>query len=225
MRRIVCLVMMLSVLLLALPSCDKKETNREVDEAVVIAAAADLIPKSDRINRIFWGTGIPILETEDAETVGKYTEADPAFLEENGFSNIEELKEMTSLVYDSVFCKTIFETKLGENDTAEDDKITYVRYYQTKKTSGGTTVYGPIMVHTMAVVYFDKPVVYHTDTLALCEVRGEIVYLTLDVTVLDDADQPVIQELVVALIEESDGWRLVNPTYDKYIEPKDEAVA
>lgn len=221
MRRILTLVLVLITGTLALTSCTPASSDRTYDERAVIAATAELVEKSALINQIFWGTGIPVSEDENAQKIGKYTEADPAFLKQNGIQSIEQLKEMTSLVYDSVFCKTIFTTKLGENDSNDDGKLTIVRYYQKKETVNGTVqATGPIMVQTDAVVYFEKPVVYHTDTLEIKQVKGEIIYLTLDVTVMDDADNPVVQQLTVAVIEESEGWRLINPTYDKYISPK-----
>lgn len=224
MRRILTLVLVLITVTLALTSCTPASSDRTYDERAVIAATAELVEKSALINQIFWGTGIPVSEDENAQKIGKYTEADPAFLKQNGIQSIEQLKEMTSLVYDSVFCKTIFTTKLGENDSNDDGELTIVRYYQKKETVNGTVqATGPIMVQTDAVVYFEKPVVYHTDTLEIKQVKGEIIYLTLDVTVMDDADNPVVQQLTVAVIEESAGWRLINPTYDKYISPKKDA--
>lgn len=224
MRRIFTLVLVLITVTLGLTSCTPASSDRTYDERAVIAATAELVEKSALINQIFWGTGIPVSEDENAQKIGKYTEADPAFLKQNGIQSIEQLKEMTSLVYDSVFCKTIFTTKLGENDSNDDGELTIVRYYQKKETVNGTVqATGPIMVQTDAVVYFEKPVVYHTDTLEIKQVKGEIIYLTLDVTVMDDADNPVVQQLTVAVIEESAGWRLINPTYDKYISPKKDA--
>lgn len=224
MRRILTLVLVLITVTLALTSCTPASSDRTYDERAVIAATAELVEKSALINQIFWGTGIPVSEDENAQKIGKYTEADPAFLKQNEIQSIEQLKEMTSLVYDSVFCKTIFTTKLGENDSNDDGELTIVRYYQKKETVNGTVqATGPIMVQTDAVVYFEKPVVYHTDTLEIKQVKGEIIYLTLDVTVMDDADNPVVQQLTVAVIEESAGWRLINPTYDKYISPMKDA--
>ncbi len=218
MKRVAVLALLWCTALLVLSSCTPKNQNRTYDEQTVITETAELIQKSDLINRIFWGTGIPVSEAEDALKKGKYTEADPVFLEQNGITSIEKLKEMTSLVYDSVFCKTIFETKLSAVSDEEIGVVSYVRYYQeSEKVADALMSAGPIMVHTESIVYFEKPVVYHTDTLTIKEVKGDIIYLTLDVTVLDDLDRPVIKQLTVAVIEESAGWRLINPTYDKYV--------
>ena len=220
MRRVIALALLVCTVLLLVPSCKKKDANRTYDEQTVIRETAELISKSDLINRIYWGVGIPICDAENAYNKGKYVEADPAFLEEYGIDSIEKLKEMTSEVYDSVFCETIFQTKLSAVSDSDGSVVSYVRYYQEKsKDADGREVLGPILVHTEATVYFEKPVVYHTETLAVREVKGDIIYLTLDVTVLDDNNAPVVQSLTVAVIEESVGWRLVNPTYDCYVAP------
>ena len=211
MRRIVALLLLLSTVLSFVTACRDADSNRSYDEQAVLSATADLVQKSDLINRIFWGTGIPVSDAEGAKKTGKYVEADAAFLSENGFLTIEDLKKMTTKVYDSEFCQLIFDTKLSAVSDDSVGVVSSVRYYQE---TGDV-----IMVDTQAVVYFEKPVVYHTDTLAVKEVKGEIIYLTLDVTVLDESDAPVIQQLTVAIIEEDDGFRLVNPTYDKYIAP------
>lgn len=207
---LLCLVMLLSGLLLT--SCKEEEKDRTYDSEVVLREASLLVEKSKLINFIFWGDGIPTLEGDDAEVIGKYTEADSTFLKQNGIKSIDKLKEMTSEVYDKAFCDTIFETKLAALQDVDGNMINLVRYYQkTSKNEKGEEIQGPIMVHTEALAICESNPTYHIDTLTIVGVSGQIVHLTIDVSYGTDSSERIT--IPVDLIEEESGWRLVSPTY------------
>ena len=88
MKKILSLILA-ALLLLSLLSCGK-DKNRSYDEAEVKAAAQELIKKSERLNKIFWGEGIPYVE--EYGYTGYYP-ADPIYLMENGFLTVDDLKE------------------------------------------------------------------------------------------------------------------------------------
>ena len=207
---LLCLVMLLSGMFL--PSCKEEKKDREYDAEVVLREAALLVERSKLINFIFWGDGIPVREGEEAEKLGTYTEADGSFLEQHGIDSVDKLKKMTSEVYDKAFCNTIFETKLAALQDSDGNRISLVRYYQkTSKDESGDEIQGPIMVHTQSESICEADPVYHTDTLVITGVSGQIVHLTVEVSYGTDSTERIT--VPVDLIEEENGWRLVSPTY------------
>lgn len=215
MRRIVSFLLVLVMLLsgVCLTSCTEEPIkDREYDPELVLEAAAELVAKSWNINWFFWGTGIPASEAEDAVKIGSYVEAEENFTEQLALKTIEDLKKMTSEVYDKAFCEVIFQTKLAAIQESDGNIVSLVRYYQsTTKDENGNEIKGPIMVHTDAEVYFDENPVYHYDTLSILGVEGEVVHLMIEASFEDAPSERIT--VPVDLIEEENGWRLVNPTY------------
>lgn len=215
MRRTLSLLLSLALILSGscLISCkEERIPDREYDPALVLEVAAELVAKSWDINLFFWGTGIPVSEEENAVKIGKYTEADKNFTEQMDLKTIDDLKKMTSEVYDKAFCEVIFSTKLASLKDTDGNMVSLVRYYQNISTDeDGNEVKGPIMVHTEAEVYFDETPIYHYDSLSILGVEGEIVHLLIDASFASSPDERIT--VPVDLIEEEDGWRLVSPTY------------
>ena len=89
MKKIISLVLAV-VFLLLLASCGA-EKNRSYDEAEVKTAAEELIRKTERLNEIFWGKGIPYVE--EYGYTGYYP-ADPIYLVEHGFLTVDDLKKI-----------------------------------------------------------------------------------------------------------------------------------
>ena len=103
--------------------------------------------KSWDINLFFWGTGIPVSEEENAVKTGKYTEADENFTEQINLRTIDDLKKMTSEVYDKAFCEVIFSTKLASLKDTDGNMVSLVRFYQNISTDeGGWRLVSPTYV-------------------------------------------------------------------------------
>ena len=58
---------------------------------------------------------------------------------------------------------------------------------------------------------------YLIDTLKIKEVKGEKIYLTVDVLVYGEVNQSQTRTLTFSVLEEESGWRLSTPTYMAYI--------
>lgn len=205
---ILCLTVLM---LLSLISCNK-DTDREYDEGEVKAAAQALIEASKLLNDIYYGEGIPVVESAQSVTQGTYKEADSAYLAENGIVNLRSLKNMTAKVFSSAVCEQIYSTVL-ESVRDDGEVKSYVRYFE-KTTSAGMF----IMVDTKAVVYYTGAREYLYDTLTVVGAEGERVIVTLTVRVEDEDGIFHEMPLSVALIEEENCWRLDGPTYLKYSE-------
>ena len=135
-------------------------------------------------------------------------------LEKLGFKTIEELKELTRAAFSEDLCESIFATSL--TSVSDDNGIqSYARYYQKYVDDDSTERPYNIMVYTKARVLLTDEVVYHYDTLEVESVKGQVVYVTLMVTVTR-GEESQTRPISVGLIEEESGWRLNDATYISY---------
>lgn len=216
LKKILFLILLVALATMSL-SCKKDEAVEEVPpreyvESEVIECAKALINTAKDINRIVWGVGIlPVPEEE--ETGGVYRACASDELARYGVSSVDDIRTLCQNVYSEAMCKTIENTAFSNVKDDGESIVSLVRYYdKTDKDTETVT----LMVNTNAYIYFEKEVLYHTDTLKVTGVRGEVLTLTVSVTVYDGEDKPHEKTLTFQMIEESDGWRLHSPTYMKY---------
>ena len=210
------LVVFLVVLTLNMLSCKKKGDGedevppREYIESEVIENAASLLEGAVDINTVLWGVGILPIENDDG---GAYSACQGEELERYGIGCVDDIRALTASVYSEAMCKTVEQTVLGNVRDENESIVSYVRYYDlTDKETGDVT----LMVKKDAYVYFEKPITYHTETLKVKGVKGEVITLSVDVTLYDEENKPHGKTLTFSMIEEADGWRLHSPTYMKY---------
>ena len=104
-----------AVLAISLFSCGKKYENGEI-----IAAAKELIVKSEEINRIYFGDGIPLADEDDYADLYPWL-TPPASLEDGeddltyymvkpdcGYSSTEDIKKATLLVFTEEYSEVLF---------------------------------------------------------------------------------------------------------------------
>lgn len=211
------LCILLVVSLLTLFSCKDKDSGkdeippREYDESEVIENATHLIHLSEKVNTIVWGVGI--LPVDDEVDAGVYRPCSEEEMDRYNIRSVEDIRRRCRSVYSSGVCQTIENTILQNVRDENESIVSFVRYYdevdsETKQTT--------LMVNTGANVYFDKAVEYYSETIQIKEVKGEVIYLTIDVTVYDDENNAHEMKMTFSLIEEEDGWKLHSPTYMKY---------
>ena len=188
------------LLLLSLLSCGDK--NRSYDEAEVKAAAEELIKKSERLNKIFWGEGIPYVE--EYGYTGYYP-ADPIYLMENGFLTVDDLKEDAEKVFSTDYCISI-RTSVFSSSAGDYGMVGYVRYYQGTDTIMVYKKYKPLLTDTVE---------YDYSNISVIGSKGEIVTVNIPIKVTRGN---LSQERVIKidLVEEKDGWRIDSPTYASY---------
>lgn len=206
MKKLFCLCLAIAVCVL--PACGKRQKNRDYNEAEVLAAAAALIPETEELNEIFYGTGIPASEAPGAASVGGYVEADPAYLEAHGFSTLKELKEKCRAVFSDGQCEIMFRSTLEvvyDGGVIEKSR----RYFEAD---------GKIFVLPTAEVLMPDAVAYDLSTLKVDHVEGDYIYLTFDADVTTADGKSQLHTLTVRLYEEARGFRLATPTYTRYSE-------
>ena len=209
------LIVLAVMIFSALCSCKEKKEEippREYVESEVIENATALLEGAKDINRILWGVGILPTESDEG-TGGVYLECKAEDMARYGIECVEDIRTLCKTYYSGAVCQTVENTVLGNVRDENESILSLVRYYD--KTDKETNV-STLMVHTEAKVYFEKEVTYHTETLKIKEVRGEVIYLTVNVTVYDENDAPYQRVLTFSLLEEESGWRLHSPTYMKY---------
>ncbi len=188
---------LLCLLCLPLLAC-----GREYTEDEVFPAAKELIEKSNMLNVIYFGTGIPV--KAGGETEGSYTEADMSALQEMGFTDAEDIKKQTEQVFSSSMCRWLFEKFSSSTQGAN---VTLARYIQLN---------GKLMVYTEYDVLAGDQVTYDYSTLKIhSQGRGQV-KVTLDATATRGEGLSRTENIDVTLVKVKGGWRLDAPTYLVY---------
>ena len=191
------------------------EKDREYDEATVLAEAKELIEKSIVLNELYFGVGISY-EMNESEANGYYYPADVYSQDSFGIETVDDIKELTRLCFTVDYSNQLINTKLTAV-TDEDGNIRgYARYYQKYNALDDTPEC--IMVYKNAPVYLKDEVTYHYETLAVTYVKGEEIFVTLDITVTNENGESQVRKLTTSLIEESSGFRINQPTYASYFD-------
>jgi hypothetical protein len=209
--RVLLLLIALS-LTLSLFACDGGVSDREYDEAVVLASANELIKKSKTLNELYYGKGY---EYDKEKSNGIYCEATTESTDHFGIHSVAELKIKTLEVFSDSLSNMMFSTVLS---SIVDDEIShYARYYDTKPDSNGK-------VHIMVnknYEYYLKGSIEYLDGIYVKDVEGEEIILAVPVILTSESGKTKQKELEVRMIEEEDGWRLSSATDAVYNENSD----
>lgn len=219
MKRIFLGILCLMLTLTCAISCKKEPDEvppRDYVESEVIAEAGELLLKSNQVNRILWGVGLPASQNESSQSIGSYTEMDWETAQQMKIYCVDDIRALCKEVYSEDVCQMAERTVFSPVKDSEDNVISLVRYYDSTVEAEGEekTV---LMVNTKSTVYFERDAEYHVQTLRIKEVKGEKIYLTATVTVYNEENQSQQRELTFSVIEQRDGWRLASPTYMAYI--------
>ncbi len=198
--------------LLSIMGCEK---DREYDEATVLSEAKTLIEKSIVLNELYFGEGIA-WEQNESEANGYYYKADVISQSSFGIETVDDIKSMTRLCYTVDYSNQLINTKLTAVTDDNGNIRGYARYYQKYSVLDDTPEC--IMVYKNAPVYLKDEVTYHYETLRVSDVKGEEIFVTLNITVTNENGESQVRELTTSLIEESDGWRINQPTYASYFD-------
>ena len=209
MKKIISLILVLTLSLLSLVSCG----DRKYDEAEVKAAAKTLISDSVILNDIFWGSGIPYMDDLNTSD-GIYFEAYYYYHKNLGFETLDELMAMTEKTFSQKQCDLIESTILS-SVTVDDEIYSLARYYQKVSAKDNKTP-ECIMVNSDWKNLLIGKAEYDLDSIQVIGSEKEIVYITIDATVTYENYEPQKRNIRVALVEEDAGWRIDSPTYISY---------
>lgn len=190
------------------------------EEAEFLAIARKQITLSETLNEIYFGAGIP--HDPDHKGVGVYYYADKAYLEEAGFSNIKELRDLTATVFSEEYCNIIYQSAFeGVND---ENFIVYARYSNSETlsdTSADRTA--DILVNTSYEPYdgmlaYERE--YDLDSIEITKVRKHAVTINIKVTYsvrdgyTDEGKLAGTRKREIIFLRSDNGdYRINTPTY------------
>ena len=208
MKKLSILLIPVLVLSMLFSSCD-----RSYDEAVVKAAARELLEKSNLVNEIFYGVGLPYDSSNSAVASGNYKPASEEYLSSIGVSNIQGLKSLAKEVYTDELCEIIFKTTFESVKDSSGDIVIFSRYAERI-----TETRSYILVYSELAPVYENEVEYLYDTLSVIGAEGDYIHIKIDVrlTSYDGLLSRVERGAEFILLEEEDGFRLDSPSFVKY---------
>lgn len=163
---------------------------------------ADLIPKSEEINRIVWGEGLSVAEGEDplltTVTGAQYRRVDEA----EGYKNTDELAQKIATVYSNKFINSAIKPTMFDGDESDPAFMIYARYKNGDN--------GELLVNIVNTGYANvgkNKIDYSNATVK------EVSFTTITVEVDYIYENGTTRKKDVKLIKQSEGWRLDTPTY------------
>ncbi len=207
-----CILYFTLMLAMVLPVLSFTSCDRKYDEGEVIAAATNLLKKSEVLNVVLFGEGIAVGGSNQS---GAYKEADFLHLSKLGFTTIEELKAMIRETFTAEYSDYAIGTVLSPI-TVEGVMFANTRYYQLYADEIAKTDPVCIMVHTEYDYIFTDTVVYDYSTIKVKDVKKKTLYISVMATVTNrDGDSQNV-EVEFELIEQNDGWRINTGTFVNY---------
>ena len=206
MRR---LAVILALLCLLLPSCTEKKPP--VDQAAVLAAAAELLPRSVEINEIFFGPILPHQGEEGA--LGVYVPLSSAWSAQHEIYTVQDIKDRVEEVFAPYYYEWLYEIRLGSIFT-DSGVASYTSYYDLKKEDGSTV----LMQSTARPVLMNGSMSYDLTTLQFVGERNGVVTLSVEATVTTADQKSLTETLEFQMCCEGGVWLLRSNTYFAYRE-------
>jgi hypothetical protein len=172
------------------------------DEGEIISASAELIEASYDINTVFFGSGLPAVESDD-EVLRHFEIA-----EDSPYHTKDEIKTATLAVYSPDYSELLFEkaftgfvVSVGDEDSVDADQVIDARYVEY----GDRLVILPIKDED--VMKLDRT--YDTSSITVVsQKKGRAV-----LSVPSFVDGVPSDDITLTVVMTDDGWRLDSPTY------------
>ena len=214
-------VALTALLLSALVSVSLFSCGKKYEDGEIIAAAKELIPASEEINRIYFGDGIPFADEDDyADLFPPFSPPPPD--EESGddltyymvkpdcgYSSIEDVKKATLRVFTEDYSEILFENAfsgvtvvVGEGDQAEKQLVSLARYIDSEEGY----LAGRIVSDEEKLPLGRE---YDLDCITVVSQRGTEAKIKVPSTSAAGEKEEI--ELTMKIT--ADGWRLDTPTY------------
>ena len=209
------LVLLTLVVMISLSSFTGCKRDREYNEAEVIAAAKLLIEKSTKVNDIFYGKGIAIIDDKSYAN-GSYYMADPLAVAEYGIETVEDMKELARECFTVAYSNLLINTVLSS--VSDDSGIQgLARYYQKVSSLDDTPECIMVLNDDGKYLLKDK-ITYNYDSLKVLRSEGEYVIISVYVDVENPDGKTQNKEIEIKLLEENGVWKIDTPTYARYTE-------
>lgn len=213
-KKVFLLTLVVIISLFSVSGCGKTK-NREYNEAEVLAAAGVLIEKSAKVNELFYGNGLAIIDDKSYAN-GNYYMADPISVESYGIQTVDDMKTLVRECFTVEYSNHLISTVLSS--VSDDSGIQgFARYYQ--KTSALDDTPECIMVlNDLEKVFLKDKITYKYDTVRVIGSEGEYVKVSITVDVENSDKKVQTKDIEIKLLEENGQWRIDSPTYVRYNE-------
>lgn len=195
---------------LSAASCGEK-----VDMDEVKAALSELLPKSEELNVIYFGEGLPI--SDDREQVEKFYNSFDSDIkainyhpvaEDCGYSNETDIRNATLEVFTENYSEYLFERAFKGisavlNEGSEDEHTVTATYALYIEMDGILTVRMDMGDEAMELGRE-----YDVSGAELVSCRGGVVTVSVPSTM-----NGVASDIELRLVKTENGWRLDSPTY------------
>lgn len=200
-----CVLFISSILFSGCASSMKNEEAR--------AILAELVPKSQEVNEILWGEGLPLAdESNGALTTVKGAQYRPV-ASDCGYTSVDKIKELAASVYSADYLKQVYATAFGEYET-EEDKAEEETGESTAESLGLDRLYaryieekGVLYENITYTKYTLSTVIYPETAIVVDEGIGLIV-CRVDCLIGEEKST-----MKITLREQDGGWLLDSPTY------------
>lgn len=201
-----CILLISSVVFSGCASSMKNEEAR--------AILSDLVPKSQEVNEILWGEGLPLAdESNGALATVKGAQYRPV-ASDCGYTSVDQIKELASSVYSADYLKQVYATAFGEYETDEKDKTEAETGESTAESLGLNRLYaryieekGVLYENITYTKYALSTVIYPETAVVVDEGIGLIV---CRVDCLIGGEKNTMK---ITLREQDGCWLLDSPTY------------
>lgn len=201
-----CVLFISSILFSGCASSMKNEEAR--------AILAELVPKSQEVNEILWGEGLPLAdESNGALTTVKGAQYRPV-ASDCGYTSVDKIKELAASVYSADYLKQVYATAFGEYETDEKDKTEAETGESTAESLGLDRLYaryieekGVLYENITYTKYTLSTVIYPETAIVVDEGIGLIV-CRVDCLIGEEKST-----MKITLREQDGGWLLDSPTY------------
>ena len=200
MKKIISLLLVLSALVLALPSCG----GEKLTEDQVIEIVGPLVQKSYEINDIFFGAGLPHEEYTEAvdDTVYDVPPVNYVPVISEKYKSVSDLKDAAREVYTESYLEGVFDLTFNGMSDGNGNIIQYARYFENFTDN----------LKIRADVEKDNIVTgrkYDVTTLKITDQESGYIFFTLE-SFIDGEPAGTID---LSIKDEGAGWRLDSPTY------------
>lgn len=199
----------LLVLLTFLTGCASSMKNEEAR-----AILSELVPKSQEVNEILWGEGLPLDdESNGALSTVKGAQYRPVAAD-CGYTSIEQIKEKASSVYSEDYLKQVYATAFGEYETDEEDKAEEETGKNTAESLGLNKLYARyieekgVLYEDITYTKYTLSTVIYPETAVVTDEGIGIIECRVDCLVGGEKNT-----MKITLREQDGRWLLDSPTY------------
>ena len=190
-------------------SCASKMTDEEAQKILM-----ELVPKSEELNKIFWGEGLPV-EDETNGALNSVTSAQyRAVSQDCEYKSIDDIKKAAESVYSSDYLSQVYAAAFGEYEI-QTGKKGEEETGEVNAEELGLNTLNARYIEEKGVLYKDITYSEYTLTTEIDETSAKVVKSGLGLIIcrVDCTVDGEKKTMEIALRNENDIWLIDSPTY------------